>query len=498
MYVEFLSKRGINMVTKIGKSDWAFLCLCLLLGVIAEEAFFRGQIGISYFIFVAAFYSVFFWRYRRFSFSHQRFGYLILICIWFLSASFFLNDELLFYVLNFLSIPVLVIFHLVLITSPKSLEWNRLGFLAYIFFRLLDALKYNFSFVFNLGKGLKQRVNGSKLLVWKKVFIGIIISIPVLLIVLKLLTAADTQFEKLVGGIPQWFQIMDAESTARWIVILILTIAFFGVLQVLYKKQIKVMEPQFALQSVKVDGIIAITLLVLINVVYVLFTIVQFKYFFSGTLQGDYTYAEYARKGFFELLFVTLINLSITILVLTFVNRTLFGIKRFIQILLTILVLTSAVMLCSAFLRLGMYEDAYGFTFTRVLVHSFMIFLVIIFTYTLVKIWVEKLSLFHFYFISSLLYYTAISVINIDRIVVKENMTRYEESGKIDVQYLSDMSATGVLGLIDLYKKEPDVPGLKNILKNKQYDSLRTDEPWQSFNLQRERANQELKKLQLR
>jgi hypothetical protein len=36
------------METKIAKSDWIFLFLCLLLGILAEEAFFRSEIGISY------------------------------------------------------------------------------------------------------------------------------------------------------------------------------------------------------------------------------------------------------------------------------------------------------------------------------------------------------------------------------------------------------------------------------------------------------------------
>ena len=35
-----------------------------------------------------------------------------------------------------------------------------------------------------------------------------------------------------------------------------------------------------------------------------------------------FTFAQYARKGFFELLFVSMINLSITVLILTFVNQT--------------------------------------------------------------------------------------------------------------------------------------------------------------------------------
>ena len=42
------------METKISRSDWTFLVLCVLLGILAEEAFFRGEIGISYIVFIFA------------------------------------------------------------------------------------------------------------------------------------------------------------------------------------------------------------------------------------------------------------------------------------------------------------------------------------------------------------------------------------------------------------------------------------------------------------
>jgi hypothetical protein len=483
------------MVTTIGKSDWIFLFLCLLLGILGEEAFFRSEIGISYFVFVSVFYSVFYWRYRRFQFSHQRLGYLILCCIWLLSASYFVNNNVLFYGLNIMVIPGLVIFHIVLITSPKNFQWDKPAFITYIFSRLIQSLKYNASFAALIGKGLKRGTNEDKLLVWKKVILGIAISLPILFVVLNLLISADAQFERLIGGIPQWFHVINVESVLRLFIILFCTVVFFGFMQLLYNRHLNGVKQQTNGQQVKLDGIITITVLVIINAVYLLFTLVQFRYFFSGTLQADFTYAEYARKGFFELLFVTLINLSITVLVLTFTNRGTNVMRRAIQIMLTILVFVSSVMLTSAFLRLSMYEDAYGFTFTRVLVHSFMIFLVVIFTYTLVKIWVEKLSLFHFYFITSLIYYTAITIIDLDKIVVKENMNRYETSGKIDVHYLNNLSYTGVLGLIDLYEKDKNIPELKTILVERKQQAIAENLPWQSYNLKREQAFAELKKL---
>ncbi|WP_312470158.1 DUF4173 domain-containing protein [Neobacillus sp.] len=485
------------MEMKISKADWLFLFFCLLLGILAEEAFFRGQIGISYIVFVMAFYTVFLWRYRRFPFSHQRFGYLVICCIWLLATSYLLNDNILFYALNIMVIPGLIIFHLVLVTSPKKFQWAKPVFVIYLFSRLLEAIKYNAAFAALFGKGLKQGVDEDKLLIWKKILIGMLISVPVLLIVLKLLISADTQFERMIGGIPDWFRILDAEGIIRLITILIYTAAFFGFMQVLVKKQIKVMMQQADTQVVHLDSIITLTVLIVINTVYVLFTLVQFKYFFGGTLQGDYTYAEYARKGFFELLFVTLINLSITVVILTFVNHTTSVMKRMTQTMLTILVLASSVMLSSAFLRLHLYEEVYGFSFIRVLVHSFMIFLAVIFTYTLVKIWVEKLSLFHFYFITSLIYYTTITVVDLDKIVVKENINRYQTSGKVDVHYLNSLSSTGVLGLIELNKIDQNIPDLRTILQERKNEAMIKSSPWQSYNLKREQVLTELKKLEL-
>ncbi|MEH7415292.1 DUF4173 domain-containing protein [Neobacillus drentensis] len=486
------------MEINVNKKDWIFFGLCLLLGILAEESFFRGIIGVSFLVFIIAFYAVFFWRFRHFPFSHQRFGYLLVICIWLLSAVYVLNENILFYVLNIIGIPALVLFHLVAVTSPKNFRWNQLAFILYIFTRLLNAIKYNVAFTASLGKLVKRGADDNNLQVWKKVLIGVVISVPVLAVILRLLMSADSQFAQLVGGVPDLFQMVDPEGIMRLIVVFLCMGIFFGVMQVLYKKQMMVMKQNDQRVSVILDTVISITVLFLINIVYVLFIIVQFRYFFGGSLQGDYTYAEYARKGFFELLFVTLINLSITIVVISLGDSGKAGIKKIRQVLLTILVLSSGVLLTSAFKRLSMYEEAYGFSFTRVLSHSFMIFLIVIFTYTLVKIWVEKLSLFHFYFLTALIYYTTINVIDLDRIVVKENINRYEETGKIDVDYLSSLSATGVLGLIELYERGENIPHLETILRDQQLAARTEQQTWQSYNLKRERTSQKLNELQFK
>ena len=71
------------------------------------------------------------------------------------------------------------------------------------------------------------------------------------------------------------------------------------------------------------------------------------------------------------------------------------------------------------------------------------------------------------------------------------------KQAKIDIHYLNSLSYTGVLGLIDLYEENSQLPGLKNILLERKNEAKFDTIPWQSYNLKRVQANQELGKLQL-
>lgn len=493
MYIEKRYNGGKMMGEKLLKNDWIFLVLCVILGIVGEEAFFKDQIGISYFVFIISFYTVFFWRFHKFPFSHQRVGYFVLICIWLLTGGYFLYDNQLFYALNILVIPALVIFHLTLVTSSKNRVWHNLLFFLYTFLRVIDGLRYHVFFAKYIAN-LTKKGNQRNYAIWKKIIMGIALSVPVLFIVLNLLISADAQFERLVKEIPYIFSI-NGELLLRTIIVLVYAFAFFGFMQALFIKD-RIIQKEGLIKPLSMDGVVTLTVLLLLDFVYIVFVAVQFTYFFSGSLEDGYTYAEYARRGFFELLFVTMINLTVTTVSIQ-LSRNVYGqLKRLIRIAMTVLVLSSKVLLISAFMRMMMYEEAYGFTFTRVLAHSFMIFLTVIFTYTLVKIWLEKLALFHFYFIAALVYYVGINVVNIDQFVVEQNIMRYETTGKIDIYYLNNLSDTGTLALIDLYQNGVDITGLEELLIQRKSERLYFKHTsWQSYNLTRSKADHKLRKL---
>lgn len=486
------------MSIKLNRNDWIFFFVCLGLGLLAERSFLHGIIGLSYLVFITGFYGVFFWRFRSFPFTNKKLGVLLVCSIWLLAGSFLLKSNMILYALNILVIPFLVLLQLVLVTYPVKNQWHRLSFVKKVILTVAASIMYSFRFLMQGPKQASNRMDEKTGEIVKRVLIGLSISFPLLVVIINLLVSADQQFGQMLGSLPRWFSRLEIEEEIlRTIAALFYALSIFGLLQVLRKKSSMSESPADSENKIPWDSVISLTVLISLNIVYLLFVIVQFTYFFSETLQAGYTYAEYARRGFFELLFVAVLNLMIISTVISFAEMGSRAIKLFIRIMLTLLVFFSGIMLYSAFIRLFMYEEAYGFTFIRVLAHAFMIFLLVILGYSLIRIWLERLLLVRFYIISAILFYTIINTMPLDRFVVEQNFQRYIETGKIDIYYLNSLSYDGVEGLIKLYKLNPDYPGLKQILQEHKHEAGMEEEKWSSINFSRRSAEKLLMNIDL-
>jgi hypothetical protein len=233
----------------------------------------------------------------------------------------------------------------------------------------------------------------------------------------------------------------------------------------------------------------------MINVVYVLFVTVQFSYLFGawdGILPQNSTYADYARSGFFELILVTAINFAILLLSLLALGKAKAGLQIFIRILLYILVLCSIVMLYSAYSRLALYEEAYGYTEIRFLVHSFMIFLALLLVLASVRISRKDFPLVKWYIVLGLLSYVIMNYLEMDRIIAAQNIARYEASGDLDTDYLTGLSWEAVPKLIAFSKQEHGL--LDKNLREKWSNRGDSTQEWPSFNVSRTRGQQALER----
>ncbi len=157
---------------------------------------------------------------------------------------------------------------------------------------------------------------------WRMVLLGILISIPALLVIIPILAQADTEFRSLVDTI------LDALGEDfriliwRGIVGILLGAFMFGTLYGgVYKRHVKEGECiRFHEESGRVfrfvPDIAVLTFGIIVSAVYVLFIGLQARYLFSaffGILPEAYTYAQYARQGFFELCVIALLNASFLI-----------------------------------------------------------------------------------------------------------------------------------------------------------------------------------------
>lgn len=482
---------------RLVKNEGLFFFVCLGLGILAEELLFKGAIGVSGPFFIVVFYFVFFFKISRSRFQSQRLNLLIFLCVWSLGFSYMLYTNPILRGLNYLVIPLLIVIQITLSSSSKLLKWYKLSFIRYIFSKLRSALNYNQRFITGIFHRVFKGVKEETLHITKKILVGLCLAVPIGLVATGLLMSADLKFANLINQLPQWaVHWINQEVVARLLLILFITFGFFGYFKAAEQNGSDLNQAEAKL-LIKWDGVVALIVLITLNGVYTLFSLIQFKYFFGQTLQGDLTYAIYARRGFAELVIVTVLNLTMLVSVLSFVKLTRSRLWTIIQFMLSLLVGYSGVLLASAYIRLSMYEEAYGFTMLRLLVQAFMIFLTLIFVYTLITIWLRQLSLVRFYLLSSLIFYGLINLVPLDQIVIENNLNRFEQSGKIDVNYLNRMSSSGVISLINLYHRRPDLPGLRETLESDKIEATNDQASWRSYNLEKQQANKQLKSLVL-
>jgi len=491
--------------TEFKKEDIYLLGSSVFLGVIFDILFYKKALGISYLLFVIAFYLVFLWNLRRKIVLKYDFGWVLSIPIIALSSTYFLFSNQIFAVFNFLIIPILIIAQTILVNGENKYKWFDTRFLKDILNGVFNRALGNTPIPFVVGlRSIRIRKSDEKHNVIKKVLFGLAFSVPLLVVVVSLLTSADRVFEHLIDEVLSSFgSINMSDFPLQGILVLLISIIVFSYIWSFLKSNDRIPNQmqQGGEEKGKMiwDPIISITVLSLINCVYLVFIIIQFAYMFgsvNNALPPDFSYSEYARRGFFELLMVTIINFTLLLSSVKFTRKDGKSVARTVRILHSFLVICTMVILVSAYLRMSLYEAAYGYTYLRVLTHSFMIFLFILFVIAFYKVWNERISLLKPYIIITLISYLILNYANIDAFIAKNNIDRYFETGKLDTHYLRNLSYNSIPVLVKLLNEENTPPDLKQYLMEQQMD-LSTNQDWQSFNLSRQKAKQVLSQYKL-
>ncbi|MFX3616698.1 MAG: DUF4153 domain-containing protein [Sporolactobacillus sp.] len=465
----------------------------ILLGILADVLFYQQNLGISIPIFVLAFYAICCGALRR-QFSAQGLDsvYLFLSVI-LLSFSYLFFSNIIFMALNFLVIPILIVMQTSL-ASGQSRAKSAAFILDILFGFLYRPFVYCLLPFRIVGHFLIQRSGLKKESILLKILAGIGLTIPLLLLVVPLLSSADQIFNHLLGRIPSLFVRFDLGSLIGQIIfsgiIAVLSFSYIWSLRRPGKNFWSVLEMNSGIgPNFRLDRVIILTVLTVINALYLFFTLIQFSYLFGGLdlgLPAHFTYSEYARRGFFELVIVTLINLSLLVIFFHFTKKETGAMVRWLE---SLLVGCTLIILASAFIRMAVYENVYGYTRLRIITHAFMIFLFVLFIGTCYRIWQPKMKLFRFYLLTALAFFVVLNYANIDGIITKSNIVRYETTGKIDANYLATLSDDAIPQRVQLIRVG-DSSVRKHVEMDliKRHRQLNSPQSWQSFNLSHDQA----------
>lgn len=475
-----------------GNRQVILVILSLLLGILFDWLIFDKLMGVSYPLFVFAYYGLLFWSMEERPAVKPDMAWGLSLPVLLLSFTFFFFNNPVFKMINFMAVPVLLIAQSILLTRNQLYAWYTPGFILDLlygmFFRIFAYIFKPFKIV---AARLPRRKEGLKYSAGAKVAVGLLISLPLVLVVVALLASADLIFENYVQKIPNLFTGIPVEEyIVRFVLIMMVFLLSFSFIWSLAAGR-KPVPPMAGDGSVNVprilDPVVSMTVLLVINFIYILFVLVQFAYLFGGAafaLPSDFTYSAYARRGFFELIAVTLINFCVLLGAMGLGKRTEGGMGKALKVLYSLLVGCTGVMLISAYYRMLLYEESYGYTHLRVLPQAFMVFLLFLFAAILVRIWKEGFPLTKWFIGISLAALIAINYINVDALIARNNIDRYVRTGMLDENYLTRLSSDAVPELARLLDdKDAEKTGIVQAHLQTKKEELSRQRPWQSFNL---------------
>ncbi len=387
-------------------------------------------------------------------------------------------------------------------------RWLRYGLVDY----LMAFLTILWSAIYRAGEAWVKRPGqtgdfapeSGPRLAWKQALPalrGVLLAIPVLAIFSALLASADPIFSRSMESFLSVFRIEKLpEYLFRGAYILFLAYTLAGVY--LYALTASQAEPLRGLEKPLVAPFFGLTesaiILGSVDLLFAFFVGIQFRYFFGGRANihaAGFTYSQYARRGFGELVAVAVFSLALFLGLSAIARREKAGQRRLFSGLGIALVALVSIILVSAFQRLQLYEQAYGFTRLRAYTHVFMIWIGIL----LVAVAGLELAGRLRYFalaaaVSSLGFGVSLSVLNVDAFIVRENARRAILGAELDSRYLSTLSLDAVPALIELQRNEEIPPSARENIGGvlacyaAVMEAERQAAPWQSLHLARERA----------
>jgi hypothetical protein len=314
---------------------------------------------------------------------------------------------------------------------------------------------------------------------------GLLITVPIVIILVVLLRNADPTLAWLVDRIaellPQW------SISSRVVFFLFLLALTLGASSLAARQRDSRLP---ALANFPKPGVLGFTeqrmVLVAVAVVLWLFVVLQISYLFHeppGVVGSGTTFAEYARRGFAQLsVAVTLVGGLILVLEATKAPDLDPDRRRQLVRLEAALLIALELMLLSAFRRVILYEQAYGYTTMRVFAQAYMLVVAL----SLIALWLEvakgaiTVDFGRRVSVIALGTFTVLAFWNYAAWIANQNFDRAARTGKFDSAYAIQL-ARDIDAVPTMVARRNELPGPERVVLDQFLGCDRLPEPGRWF-----------------
>ncbi len=470
----------------------ATLLAALGLGLCAELLFDGPALGLSFPLFVVLFLTALLALGGRESWQRARPNAWLLVPLLFFSGMVFVRASPFLTTLNVLASGFL----LLLVTHFWAAgRVERLGLWSYpftalgTFFRAAILPPVVVHAEVDLSAARKQV---PKLM---PVLRGALLAVPVLFVFTALLASADAVFENAVARVLSLdLGLSFVDAVGRLVFTAAGAFAALGLLAHALRRRrhgSEAGETEVTPAVPRLGFTESLTLLGLVNVLFLGFAAIQLAFLFGeARLPSGLTYAEYARRGFFELLTVSMMTLGLSMALARWTRLQGQGQLTAFQVACSAMVGLVLLILASAVKRMALYESVYGYTHLRVYTHVLMVALAGVLAWRAVTLWWRPERFALGAFVGALGFLAALNVLNPDAFIARGNIERAALGGyTLDAAYMVlSLSEDAAPELAAHLAQEPEGEFAFNA--RTMFCSFSESKPggWPAFHLARHRA----------
>ena len=324
---------------------------------------------------------------------------------------------------------------------------------------------------------------------------GLAIATPLLLIFGGLFAAADAVFQNLLA---RTFNLDPSAVFTQFFFTGVLTWLTAGFLRLLFSPSSMLKLTGTGTISLSLGIVEIATVIGLLDALFLSFVLVQFRYFFGGKVNivtgRGIEYAEYARHGFFELVWVSVLVLPLVLGAHWLLRKENPHHEKIFRLLAGIKIALLSIIMLSAMQRMRMYQRECGLTELRVYTMAFMGWLGIVFVWFAATVLRGQRERFAFGAITiGLAVMAALHFVNPDHLIARVNLQRAQAQQSFDANYVSSLSADAVPALLKslpMLKPEAQKIITEQLKQKQEYYEING---WRSWNWSRSQARQMLR-----